>query len=598
MTRLGYACARPSFRLHFVGENMHHVRARMLFNLGATASLLRPWTTPSRETRLAAVATCSPRRMAASLPDARKIVGVVNSRVADCSGRVAEAKVTPSPSTSLPVSPSFSSFTATAPSAGARAVKGSGSLMLSFAQGMTDYRWRIVPGTDNVYAPAVKHRETVSHRLRLLGMPKGFPDTTAPGFERFFYLSLSSSFVSNFASSIGYQSLLNGFFLGSSPQLWMLKDLVPALLAAYMANRVVSYENRPKFWFVVSVFMNNVTVISDMLIPSLLPNHLLAAAIVTSTVKQSSALMYFVTRASALQHYAINNNLAELTKKFNSFGMVSYTIATALGILYCTYIANFTVQILTVSVCCLTNMFLSSMSMMPITFRLLNFDTMKLLLRAFIMERNRIMTPREISDLLGVRMLPASALKEAGIALDAATRLLYISPPVDKLQIRSDTLEEDVLYVNNDHMFMLALWKPSPSPLTLRERWQRCELPAFPRIFRNGGCLRRTAEVFDDEARFRGQRLVLLIHQKCPAKQLITAYLVMYTAVLQHAGTEAELRRFLRTCHAEQELWHVRGEEFAEMLQAADWDVDLPILDHHDFRMSELILPPSMRAAA
>ncbi|KAG5470178.1 hypothetical protein LSCM4_02872 [Leishmania orientalis] len=597
MTGLGYACVRAALRLRFALESMPHLRAELLHNTGAASSLLRPWAAPSRRSRLAAVAMCSPQRMAASLPDAPSIVGVVNSRVADCSSRVAESKVLSSVSTSLPVSPSFWRRNGTAPSASAQMVKGDGDVMMSFSQGTTDYRWRVVPGTDNVYAPSVKHRETVSHRLRLLGMPKGFPDTTAPGFERFFYLSLSSSFVSNFASSIGYQSLLNGFFLGSSPQLWMLKDLVPALLAAYMANRVVSYENRPKFWFVVSVFMNNVTVISDMLIPSVLPNHLLAAAIVTSTVKQSSALMYFVTRACALQHYATNNNLAELTKKFNSFGMVSYTIATALGILYCTYIASFAVQIMTVFACCLMNMFLSSMSMMPITFRLLNFDTMKLLLRAFIMEKNRIMTPREISDLLGVRMLPAPALKKAGIALDLATHLLYISPPVNKLQIRSDTLDEDVLYVNDDHMFMLALWRPSPLPLTLRERWQRYELPAFPRFFRSGTWVRRSPEVLDMEAKFRGQRLVLLVHQKCTAKQLITAYLIMYTAVLQHADTEAELRRFLRTCHGEQELWHVRGEEFGDLLQAADWDVHVPLLDHHNFRISELILPPSMQAA-
>lgn len=469
--------------------------------------------------------------------------------------------------------------------------------MVCFSQGMTDYRWRVIPGTANsACAPSVLHRETFTNRIRLFGMPKGFPDTTAPGFQRFFYLSQASSFVSNFSSSIGYQSLLSGFFLGSSPQLWMLKDLIPALFAAYMANRVVSYENRPKFWFVVSVFMNNVTVVSDMMIPWLLPNHLLVAAIVTSTVKQSSALMYFVTRASALQHYAINNNLAELTKKFNSFGMVSYTVATALGIVYCTYIANFTVQLITVGVCCVTNMFLSSRSMTPITFRLLNFGTMKLLLRAYIMENRRIMSPREVSDLLGVRMLPVPALKKAGIPLDVAAHLVYVCPPVDKLLIRSDTLEEDVLYVNDDHMFMLAMWKPSPLPLTLRECWHRYEMPALPSFLREGKWRRRSEDVVSMEEKFRGQRLVLLVHQRCKARQLITAYLIMYTAVLRHAATEQELRRFLRWCHSEQSVWHARGDEFRELLGAAEWDVHLPMLDHHNFRMSELILPPSMRA--
>nr|CAJ2479079.1 unnamed protein product [Leishmania braziliensis] len=536
--------------------------------------------------------------MAATFPNMRSSSCMPSGSSTDSSGRVSESKLIFSVSTSSPVSTSISSPIVSASGTNAPTLRGNGEVvMLNFSQGIKDYRWSVIPGTDRVCAPSVRRRETVSNQMRLFGMPKGFPDTTAAGFQRFFYLSLTSSFVSNFASSIGYQSLLSGFFLGSSPQLWMLKDLAPALLAAYMANQVVSYENRPKFWFVVSVLMNNIMVMSDMLIPSVVPNHLLAAAIVTSTVKQSSALMYFVARASTLQHYAINNNLAELTKKFNSFGMVSYTIATALGILYCTYIASFTMQLFTVAVCCAANMLLSSRMMMPISFRLLNFDTMKLLLRAFIMEKRRIMTPQEISDLLGVRMLPLPALKKAGIALDVATHLVYISPPVDKLLIRSDTLEEDVLYVNNDHTFMLAMWKPAFLPLTLRECWERCEFPVLPHFFRIGSWRRRSQEVLDMEEKFHGQRLVLLVHQKCTAKQLITAHLIMYTAVLRHAATEVNLRRFLRKCHGEQELWQTRGEEFRKMLQAAGWDVQLPILDHHSFRLSELILPPSMRGA-
>ncbi|KPI87431.1 hypothetical protein ABL78_3515 [Leptomonas seymouri] len=471
-------------------------------------------------------------------------------------------------------------------------------LTLYFSQGMTDYCWKDLPGSPHVRSPSVLHRETIANRIRLFGMPKGYPDTTAENFQSFFYLSQASAFVSNFASSIGFQSLLSGFFLGSSPQLWMLKDLIPALLAAYMANRVVSYENRPKFWFCVSVFMNNITVISDMIIPSAVPNHLLAAAIVTSTVKQSASLMYFVTRAAALQHYAINNNLAELTKKFNSFGIVNYTVATAFGIVYCSSIASFTAQLVTVVACCLTNMYLSSKSMTPITFRLLNFGTMYLLLRAYLKESGRIMTPQEISDLLGVRMSPLLALKKAGIEIDGATELIYVSPPIDKLIIRSDALDEDVLYLNNNHMFMLAMWKPAPIPLTLRDCWRRHELPSLPNFIRQRKWRQVDPQVVEVERKFHGNRLCLLVHHKCTAKDLVAAYLIMYSAVLLHATTEDELRAFIRQCHAEQDVWHKEGEAFREALEAVNWDVQLPALDHHNYRMSELIVPPRMRSQA
>lgn len=466
--------------------------------------------------------------------------------------------------------------------------------LFCFSQGATDYRWRALPKHENVKVPVILRGDTAYNRVRLFGMPKGYPNTTSPGFQRFFYLSQANSFVSNFASSIGFQSLLNGFFLGSSPQLWMLKDLVPALLAAYLANRVVSYENRPKFWFSLSVFMSNVSVISDMLIPSLVPQHLLSAAIITSTVKQSSSLMYFVSRAAALQHFATHNNLAELTKKFNSFGMVNYTVATALGIVYCTYIANFTVQLVTAVVCCAANMVLAPMSMNPIAFRILNFTTIHLLMHAYVKER-RVLTPDDVSMKLGVRMVPNLPDEPRD-----RTALILVSPPIDKLIIHSDTLEEDVLYANDNGMFMLGLWAPSTVPMSIRECWDRWELPTWCKAppaalgrMRRLWCKKADTEV---DAIFGEKRLVLLVHTRCTPPDLITAYMVMYTAVLQHATTELELRTFLSRCHEEQKLWQERAADFRESLRHVNWDCDLPAIDHPDFRLSKLFAPASKRS--
>lgn len=468
-------------------------------------------------------------------------------------------------------------------------------LLLCFSQGTTDYCWKAMPYRANVKEPRVLRSETIANRVRLFGMPKGFPDTTSGGFQRYFYLSQASSFVSNFSSSIGYQSLLNGFFLGSSPQLWMLKDLVPALLAAYLANKVVSYENRPKYWFTVSVFMNNVSVISDMLIPKLFPQHLLVAAIITSTVKQSSALMFFVTRAAALQHFATHNNLAELTKKFNSFGMVNYTIATALGIVYCTYVASFSVQLVTAVVCCAINMVIAPMSVNRIAFRILNFTTMELVMHSFVKEA-RILTPDAVSEALGVRMVP-------NIPEEATDRhwLIYISPPIDKLVIRSDSLDDDVLYVSENGLFMIALWEPSPVPLSIRECWLRWEMP---------GALRRAKEVTSwwrrtfrrsskgsrrAESVFGGKRLVLLVQTRCTPQDLVTAYLIMFTATLRHATTELHLRNFVKECHGAQQVWQKAAASLRENLRQVNWDVNLMSIDHPNFRMSDLIVPPSMR---
>ncbi|KPI87430.1 hypothetical protein ABL78_3514 [Leptomonas seymouri] len=457
-----------------------------------------------------------------------------------------------------------------------------------FSQGLTDFCWREDDAHRGTFEPSVLHGESLKNRIRLFGMAKGYPDTTAVGFRRFFYLSQANSFIADFSACIGYQSLLSGFFLGSSPQMWMLKDLFPALIAAYMANRLVSYEGRPKLWFCVSVLLRNVTIISDMVIPSAVPNHMVLAAIVNAVLKQSSALMFFITRAAALQHYAINKNLAELTKKFNSFSMVTFTLATALAIVYCTFFTSFAAQLTTILVCCVANVTLSYMAMSPIAFRILQFGTMQVLLHAYMRDSTRVMTPQDVSDLMGIRMSPASAMEGDSAAARMATHLLYISPPVDRLLIRSDTMGEDVLYLHSKGAFLLAMWRPSAVPLTLRESWRRYELPSLPRFLREGWWRRRSHTLAEVEKRFEGRRLCLLVQHQCCPKDLITAYLIMYTAVLQNAATEEGLRAFVRQCNAEQEVWAKKGEVLFNQLREANWDVDLPALDHLDFRVSDL----------
>jgi hypothetical protein len=463
----------------------------------------------------------------------------------------------------------------------------------TFSQGLTDFCWRESVAHKDVFVPSVLRAESAKNRIRLFGMPKGFPGTTAVGFRRFFYLSQVNSFIADFSACIGYQSLLSGFFLGSSPQMWVLKDLFPALIAAYMANRVVSYENRPKQWFCVSVLLRNVTIVSDMIIPSAIPSHMVLAAVVNAVLKQSSALMFFISRAAALQHYAIDNNLAELTKKFNSFSMVTFTLATALAIVYCTSFTSFTAQLTTILVCCVVNMVLSYMAYYPIAFRILNFNTIHVLLHTYVRDPSRgVMTPQEVSNLMGLRMSSTSTLRgDPSAAAELATHLLYISPPIDKLLIRSDRLQEDVLYRHSNGAFLLAMWRSSAVPLTLRESWLRYELPTLPCFLRDGlWWKRRNHSLVEMERRFHGHRLCFLVQHQCTPKELVTAYLLMYTAVLQHASSDENLRFFIRQCHATQEEWSARGEALYHQLKSANWDVELPALDHYDFRVSQLLV--------
>ncbi|KAF8301874.1 putative Vitamin B6 photo-protection and homoeostasis [Trypanosoma cruzi] len=456
---------------------------------------------------------------------------------------------------------------------------------MGFSQCKNMYTWEESSKKPGAFF-LLSHREgTPFQRLFLFGMPRGYPESCEVGFRRYFLLSLCSSSVSSFASSIGFQSILNGFFLGSSPQLWMMKDLLPALAAAYLANRIVSYENRPKFWFFVSVGLQNLSVVAEMLVPSLLPQHLLLGAIMTSCARQSASLIFLVSRAAALQHFAVSNNLAELTKKLNSFGMVIYTIFTAFGIMYTSVVTSLVAQLATVLFCCALNLVLSYQSMSKIAFRILNVTTLSVVLRDYVgrggIHRRHIPTPQEVSDRIGLRMLDEKARDP-----NDRTRLLYVSPPVSKLRISFATLEQDVLYACSAEMFLLALWEPA-APLSLKECWRRWELPESWNLFFSKFSLGAAAKGTFICKSIR-QRLVLLVHQECDSLHLLTAYLLAYTALLYHAETVGEITRFLRSCNEEQSVWLRHGAEFREALRRAGWDVEQLALDPPDFRLSNL----------
>ncbi|KAH8603365.1 putative Vitamin B6 photo protection and homoeostasis [Trypanosoma vivax] len=453
-----------------------------------------------------------------------------------------------------------------------------------FSQGKNIYTWEPSLKRSGVFMLVSHQEESLAQRLRLVGMPSGYPHSCGVGFRRYFLLSLCSSSVSSFASSIGFQSILNGFFLASSPQLWMLKDLVPALAAAYLANRIVSYENRPKFWFVVSVGMHNLSVIAEMIVPSLVPQHLLFAAVTTSCIRQSASLMFLVTRASALQHFAISNNLAELTKKFNSFGIVIYTVATALGIAFTSVVTSLTAQLITVLMCCAVNLIISHQSMCKIAFRMLNGTTISVILHEYIQNGStcscrRVLTPREVSDRIGLQMIDPNVRDP-----DNRTCLLCVSPPVYKLRVRPECLGRDVVYLCASGMFLLALWEPVSHFSTLADGGGRGKLPLLRRLFARSKTRARDARV----SKLFKRRLVLLVHQDCDSMHLLTAYLVAYTALLHHAESEATLHQFLKTCGDDQATWLERGKELQDSLRFAGWDVDQLILDSPNYRVSDL----------
>eukprot|EP00658_Telonema_sp_P-2_P062859 TRINITY_DN51533_c0_g1_i1.p1 TRINITY_DN51533_c0_g1~~TRINITY_DN51533_c0_g1_i1.p1 ORF type:complete len:144 (-),score=22.06 TRINITY_DN51533_c0_g1_i1:26-457(-) len=93
--------------------------------------------------------------------------------------------------------------------------------------------------------------------------------------------------------------------------------------------------------------------------------------------------MHFVARASILQHFATHQNLGEIQKKFNSFGMVNFTIASALGIGFTTLCGSFTAHFVAIVVASTLSIGLTYASTSHFAFRVLTPATGQLVVQAY-----------------------------------------------------------------------------------------------------------------------------------------------------------------------------------------------------------------------
>lgn len=471
----------------------------------------------------------------------------------------------------------------------------SSAKVVELYQGSRRYNWSHATGQASTPQNSLCACEvnTITEKIKYFGMPGGYPVTVAPNYRRFFHYSMVGAILSNFAASIGYQSLLGGFFAGGSPQLWILKDLIPALVATYIANRVVSYEKRPKFWFHVSVFLYNSTVLLDMFVPSLSTNYMVAAAIFSSVLKQSSALMFMVCRACALQHFAIGKNLGDLTKKFNSFNMVIFTCATTAGVGFCYMVPSFTVQMsIVVAIVFLNQLFITRQAMDCIHYRIINVTTIHVLLADYMKAlrengKGKVLTPTEMSEIQGIR--------ETTCAEGNLRERILVGPPIRTLNICQETLQEDVVFINRRNTFLIGFFEPS--------QVRYCgnyELPLWvgklcSNIAKINFGKNKKSEAADgsSDVLFDGKRMVIFFQSECTAFDMFQAYVVFSFALLHHGQSTSEVKSFLRQCNTEQELWEKQTEEFRFALEEAEWDVRIPLLDHPGMRLTKLFVTSS-----
>ena len=102
-------------------------------------------------------------------------------------------------------------------------------------------------------------------------LPRGFPDTVAPGYAGYTGWLATGLFAHSFMVMVSTNALLSGFFAEMSAASWLMKDLVPPLMAGTLASRIRTLEANPKKWLAAAVFLNSGLGVTEFLIPHLMP---------------------------------------------------------------------------------------------------------------------------------------------------------------------------------------------------------------------------------------------------------------------------------------------------------------------------------------
>lgn len=185
----------------------------------------------------------------------------------------------------------------------------------------------------------MKRVTRLSETRRAVFLPEGYPKAVRPSYLKFTLYNAVSQVASSALGVLSTQQLLLGLGLNSlsaSAALnWIMKDGIGQLggvaFASYVGTR---FDSNARYYRLVSSVSLNVSCAIEMVSP-LLPGWFLPIAALATTGKNVSCLAGSASKAAIHQHFALENNLGDVTVKTgnqNSFtGLIGMTIGTFLA---------------------------------------------------------------------------------------------------------------------------------------------------------------------------------------------------------------------------------------------------------------------------
>ena len=188
------------------------------------------------------------------------------------------------------------------------------------------------------YALNISSVKSLFHDLIWYFLPRGYPQSIVPGYDRFALGQLVSITMGTTCGVLSMQSMLFAIGAGSgslplaATLNWIIKDGLGQfggiLFASIINNK---FDSDPKRWRMIASISMDASSLLELLTP-LCPAYFLPMASVANVGKNISYLSASASRAAIHKSFCLHENLADITVKSGSQSILGSLVGTGLGL--------------------------------------------------------------------------------------------------------------------------------------------------------------------------------------------------------------------------------------------------------------------------
>ncbi|KAL3631236.1 Protein root UVB sensitive 3 [Castilleja foliolosa] len=260
----------------------------------------------------------------------------------------------------------------------------------------------------------------VSRRILDAFVPEGFPSSVTPDYVPFQVWDSLQGLSTYMRTMLSTQALLSAIGVGEKSAtvigatfLWFLRDLtgmVGGILFTFYQG--ANLDSNAKMWRLVADLMNDLGMLMDLVSP-LFPSAFVFIVCLGSISRSFTGVASGATRAALTQHFALENNAADISAKEGSQETVATMIGMALGMLLARVTMGHSVSIW---LCFLSltvfHMYANYKAVRCLSLATLNCERSSIVLSHY-METGRVLSPKQVSVMEHVLPLWMSSWKES-----------------------------------------------------------------------------------------------------------------------------------------------------------------------------------------